>query len=103
MSEPATCVAATCVAATFVAAALRHHFTVRLDPCPNALTRLLGALVIHDVLPDRLESVRGADGLVVRLEFVATPDIAQRLADRMTAMVPVHDVSAIAVADAAAA
>ena len=89
--------------ATFVAAAMRHHFTVRLDACPNALTRLLGPLVIHDVLPDRIESVRAADGLLVRLEFTATPDIAQRLADRMTAMVPVHDVIAVPIAEASSA
>jgi hypothetical protein len=89
--------------ATFVAAALRHHFTVRLEPDPNALARLLGPFVIHDVLPDRLDSARSADALTVRIEFTATDDIARRLADRMAAMVPVHEVNAIAVADAAAA
>ena len=89
--------------ATFVAAPLRHHFTVRLEADPNALARLLGPFVIHDVLPDRLESVRGPGALVVHIEFTAPPQIARRLADRLAAMVPVHDVSAIVLADAAAA
>ena len=84
-------------------AALRHHFTVRLESAPNALARLVEPFVIHDVLPERLESVRAASELVVRIEFIAEPDLARRLADRLRAMIPVFDVAAVAHADAVAA
>ncbi|MCZ7659937.1 MAG: hypothetical protein M5U07_19740 [Xanthobacteraceae bacterium] len=85
------------------AAPLRHLFTVQLAPDPNALARLLAPFVIHDVLPERLESVRAADDLAVRIEFTAPVWVACRLADRLAAMVPVREVTAVAVAEAAAA
>jgi hypothetical protein len=84
-------------------AALRHHFTVRLESAPNALARLVEPFVIHDVLPERLESMRGASEVVVHIWFTADADLARRLADRLRAMIPVFDVAAATHADAVAA
>ncbi len=84
-------------------AALRHQFTVRLESAPNALARLVEPFVIHDVLPERLESVRGPSELIVHIWFTAETDLARRLADRLRVMIPVFDVAAVTHAEAVAA
>lgn len=70
-----------------------HRLVVEADADANVLLRLLEPFVIHNVLPCALASVVQGEVLAVTLDFVADEDLAERLAQRVGAMVPVRAAS----------
>lgn len=72
-----------------------HRLVVEADADANVLLCLLEPFVIHNVLPHALASAVEDGVLAVTLDFVADEDLAERLAQRVGAMVPVRAASRV--------
>ena len=68
------------------------RFEVHADRCPQALAKIVGTFANLDLVPRNLRMRQSCGGMWLAIEIDVEPSGAERLAERLRAMVPVRGV-----------